>query len=1131
MEVEPYLLLQRYRRDRRRLLEFAISQHASGGPFDFSVVDLDTVSVDYVLECVQSDRVFDPLEAMKRYYEEWDYPIMLNLSSENSFFLLSKPELSGSPPRRAAPQIGGALTSDHSIHFGQREIKKSGIETISTDFAATFASNQLLKDANMLSLGLPVLSRGLSDDDMRETAYEVLLGSVMSSGILTPTIEERRKDKSRFVVGTRSKKDGSVLHEQPEDDYSDLLDVIRGQMEISETMDACIKQGLRRFCLDMTCDQIDIPLISHELLISICKSDFPNQRSYEHWLKRQANILEELLLGTDKFVPDEHIVISMLLSQLKNIEEWVNVGPDGHIEILKCIKGFALRLSSSPPIFGIPSESYYWTHSYNLNIKLYEKLLCSVFDVLEEGRIVEEAEEIIKILKLTWPILGITQKMHDALYGWVFFQQFVLTGEHALLKYAIFKMQKVLASNDSMEHEEAYLNSLICSIEVSRNIRDLRLVDAILLNIFAWCSSKLEDYHLHFDQGKFHALESVLTMAILSGSCFIDDYGEIKFVKSVKEIKVSYRLVHIFIERSIQSAYKRVLNLLDTASRREYQHPLTILANELKLVAEKEFKSFIPVLCQQYPEAGIISSLLLHRLYGEQLNPFLKGAMDLSETTRKVLAASDNLELYLVNVLHSASGDGLKSPLIKDLNPYQIREVCAPLILHWVNSQHDNILEWTKRAIQIEDWEPLSSQQRQAASIIEVFRIIEETVDQFFELNLPMDIIHLRSLLIGIFRCLDTYLLHIANQQVEISTLYPSPPVLTRYSESATPFTKKKSAEDVVLEEEVTHQLSNSTVSRLCVKLNTLHYIREQLDGLEDAIQQSWVSAQSVKRQSFRAVMGESAVSNEIVDLFTIFDDIRRSAIDASNGIFEFIGARVIFWDMKDSFLSSIYRGSVENARMEKIVPVLDEVLDDICGLIIDTLRDRVVSSIFQASMDGYVWTILDGGPSRAFSESDVIMMQEDLNILKEFFVADGQGLPLSEVEKESGIAQQILDLYSMKSSTVIEMLRSASNHISYQPDPMRPRNRSARDADTLLRVLCHKKDNNASDFLRLQYQLPRSSDYEDAVGGGEAATMSPLLSGILKGNVPFNWQEKGQLSFSMMKKKFQGATTSEAPK
>jgi len=52
----------------------------------------------------------------------------------------------------------------------------------------------------------------------------------------------------------------------------------------------------------------------------------------------------------------------------------------------------------------------------------------------------------------------------------------------------------------------------------------------------------------------------------------------------------------------------------------------------------------------------------------------------------------------------------------------------------------------------------------------------------------------------------------------------------------------------------------------------------------------------SVKRQTFRAVMGESSASSEFVDeLFTIFDDIRRSAIDASNVIFDFIGKTTIY--------------------------------------------------------------------------------------------------------------------------------------------------------------------------------------------------------------------------------------------
>lgn len=338
MEIEPYLLLQRYRRDRRSLLEFTIStilpRDDSGGSFDLSTVDLDTVSVDYVIECAQSGRVFDPLEAAKRYYEEWDYPIMTNSSSENSFFLLSKPDWSGSPPRRAAPEIRGPVASnslysaEKATHLAGKEIKKSGTETIPRDFSGMSVSNQPFKDANMLTLGLPALSTGLSEDDMRETAYEVLLGSVISSGrslsgskVLLSPIEERKKEKKlRFVAGLRSKNDGSSLREQSEDGYSDLLDVLRGQMEISVTMDARIKQSLTHLRSNMTCMQVDVPQIALELLISICRSDFPNQRSYAQWLKRQANILEELLLGSDDFVADERMVLSMLLSQLKNVE-------------------------------------------------------------------------------------------------------------------------------------------------------------------------------------------------------------------------------------------------------------------------------------------------------------------------------------------------------------------------------------------------------------------------------------------------------------------------------------------------------------------------------------------------------------------------------------------------------------------------------------------------------------------------------------------------------------------------------------------------------------------------------------------------------------------------------------------
>ncbi|KAF8379445.1 hypothetical protein HHK36_028881 [Tetracentron sinense] len=221
---------------------------------------------------------------------------------------------------------------------------------------------------------------------------------------------------------------------------------------------------------------------------------------------------------------------------------------------------------------------------------------------------------------------------------------------------------------------------------------------------------------------------------------------------------------------------------------------------------------------------------------------------------------------------------------------------------------------------------------------------------------------------------------------------------------------------------------------------------------------------------------GLSRNSESVDELFTTFNSIRKTATDAINKICDFTGPRVVFWDLRDSFLFRLYRGDVESARLESILPHVDSVLDHICGLINDSLRDLVVLSICRASLDGYVWVLLDGGPSRVFSCTDIRFMQEDLDILKDFFVANGEGLPRAVVEQEARLAQQILSLFSLQTETLIGMLMSASELISPGSDYWKHDNRSAEDAHTLIRVLCHKKDREASNFLKKQYQLPMSS-------------------------------------------------------
>lgn len=370
-------------------------------------------------------------------------------------------------------------------------------------------------------------------------------------------------------------------------------------------------------------------------------------------------------------------------------------------------------------------------------------------------------------------------------------------------------------------------------------------------------------------------------------------------------------------------------------------------------------------------------------------------------------------------------------------------------------------------------------------------------------------------------------MLNMATQLVDKSHLFPAAPALTRYKESVIPTIKKKSINCTVLEENILNKLEKLTVPKLCVRVNTLHYIENKLGIIEDSIRESWALARAspterhAKEKFPETLQNGSSKCHESIDgLFFAFNKIRKEAGQAINTICDFIGTRAVFWDLRDSFLFNLYRGKVENSRLETCLPHFDSVLDHICAMISDPLRDLVVERICQTSMEGYIWVLLEGGPSRAFVEKDTLLMQEDLQILKDFFVADGEGLPTAVVEQKAVLAQNIIFMYTLQSETLIEKLMLASNQVSIKSDSRNSGGSCLEDAHTLLRVLCHKRDTVASKFLKRQYHLPESSEYEDS-----SSVSSPLISNLLKRSKSSQWAKKSQISFRSLTKKFQEAT------
>jgi hypothetical protein len=384
-----------------------------------------------------------------------------------------------------------------------------------------------------------------------------------------------------------------------------------------------------------------------------------------------------------------------------------------------------------------------------------------------------------------------------------------------------------------------------------------------------------------------------------------------------------------------------------------------------------------------------------------------------------------------------------------------------------VNGQLERIETWVRRAAEQEAWDPISPQQRHGGSIVEVYRIIEETADQFFAFKVPMRIGELNSLCRGIDKAFQIYTQLAIGPIVDKEDLVPPVPVLTRYKKELgiKAFVKKEIPEVRTVDERKASEIVQLTMSKLCVRLNSLYYGISQLGKLEDSIGERWARRKIDNIDIRRSTSGKSksVVSNQKNQ----FDGSRKEINAAIDRVCEFTGLKVIFWDLQQPFIDNLYKNSVAQARLDTIVEVLDLVLNQLCVVIVEQLRDRVVTGLLQASLDGLLRVILDGGPTRVFSPNDAPLLEEDLEILKEFFISGGDGLPRGTVENLVSRVRPVINLIKQETRVLIDDLREVTQG---------GKSKLGGDSKTLLRVLCHRNDSEASHYVKKHFKIPSSA-------------------------------------------------------
>ncbi|AQK85045.1 hypothetical protein ZEAMMB73_Zm00001d037867 [Zea mays] len=1096
-------LLQRYRRDRQVLLNYILSGNLikkvamPPGAISLDDVDIDQVSVDYVLNCAKKGEPLDLGDAIRLFHDSLDYPYVNNTGAVDEFYLLTKPEYSGPAPTREPPPIPATAPSSvvipppdvepapiivsspvtatnlpKSQPFDsptEKELTIDDIEDFEDDedeFDGRRASRRHQTDASDLSLLLPSFETGITDNDLREAAYEILVAAAGASGGLIVPQKEKKKEKRHRLMRKlgRSKSESVDINTQRQPGLVGLLETMRAQLEITESMDIRTRQGLLNAMVGKVGKRMDNLLIPLELLCCISRTEFSDMKAYLRWQKRQLNMLEEGLINHPVVGFGElGRKVNEIRSLFRKIEESESLPPSAaevqRTECLRSLREVATSLSERPARGDLTGEVCHWADGYHLNVALYEKMLGSVFDILDEGKLTEEAEEILELLRSTWRTLGITETVHDTCYAWVLFRQFVLTGEQGLLKVVIDNLRKIPLKEQRGPQERLHLKSLRSSVDAEGSYQDFTFFQSFLSPIQKWTDKKLNDYHLHFSEGS-SLMADVVTVAMLTRRILGEEND--KVAESPDRDQIDR-----YITSSVKNTFLKMAHSVEFKADTTNEHVLASLAEETKKLLKKDTAIFTPVLTKWHPQAAVVSASLIHKLYGNKLRPFLEHAEHLTEDVVSVFPAADALEQYVMSVMASVTGDdGLDSLCRHKLVPYQIESKSGTLVLRWVNGQLERIETWVKRAADQEVWDPISPQQRHGNSIVEVYRIIEETADQFFAFKVPMRDGELNSLCRGLDKAFQVYTQLVTAPLVDKEDLAPPIPVLTRYKKELgiKAFVKKEVQEVRTVDERKASEITQLTMPKLCVRLNSLYYGISQLSKLEDSINERWARKKSentnIRRKSEKS---KSAVPNQKNQ----FDGSRKEINTAIDRLCEFTGTKVIFWDLQQPFVENLYRNGVAQARLDTITEVLDLVLNQLCDVIVEQLRDRVVTGLLQACLDGFLRVILDGGSTRVFSPNDAALLEEDLETLKEFFVSGGDGLPRGTVENLVSRVRPVINLIKQETRVLIDDLREVTQG---------GKSKFGADSKTLLRVLCHRNDSEASHYVKKQFKIPSSA-------------------------------------------------------
>ncbi|ONM21589.1 Retinol dehydrogenase 13 [Zea mays] len=814
--------------------------------------------------------------------------------------------------------------------------------------------------------------------------------------------------------------------------------------------------GLLRIAASQLGRRAESMVLPLEFLQQFKASDFSDPQEYEAWRSRNLKLLEAGLL-VHPLVP-----LNKSDSSVQRLRQIIRGAYDRPLETGKnsesmqglrtCVMSLAGRSHDGT------SDGCHWADGFPLNLHLYQTLVEACFDN-DEGTVVDEIDEVMELLKKTWVILGINELLHNLCFTWALFNHFVMSGQVDIELLSAAENQLAEVAKDA---------------KTTKDPNYCKVLSSTLSSIMGWTEKRLLAYHETFNTSNIESMQGIVSIGVSAARVLVEDISHEYRRRRKEETDVARSRVETYIRSSLRTAFAQRMEEAD--SKRSSRNPtpvLSILAKDISDLATKEKKLYSPILKTWHPLASGVAVATLHSCYGNELKQFVAGLTELTPDTVEVLKSADKLEKDLVNIAVEDSvdsDDGGKS-LIREMPPYEAENAIANLVKVWIKERVDRLKGWVDRNLKQETWNPGANRDNFAPSSVEMLRVIGETLDAFFQLPIPMHPALLPDLTVGLDRSLQLYVAKAKSGCGARNSFMPQLPPLTRCEVGSKLLFKKKEKPQNLQVRVSQNGASNGNdplgLPQLCVRLNTLQYIRGEFENLEKKI-----------KTSLRNV--ESAQADITDGLNIKFELCQAACQEGIQQICETTAYKVMFYDLGHVLWDTLYVGDTASNRVEVLLRELDPVLETVSSMVHNKVRNRAITALMKATFDGFLLVLLAGGPLRTFTRQDSQIIEDDFRALRDLYLADGDGLPEELVDKASSQVKNVLPLFRADSESLIErfkrMMVESNRPASKNRLPLPPTTGhwSPNEPNTVLRVLCYRNDETATKFLKKTYNLPK---------------------------------------------------------